>query len=75
MEQIKHAIYKDGEIIRHRPPLKVWINNFLRVAQFWTKNKYIIASRFDTVRQGGKLIKETLMGYDLKRIEHQRYFL
>lgn len=75
MEQIKHCVYKDGEVIKHRPPFKVWINNTLRILQFWTKNKFVIASRFDTVHKGGKLIKETLMGYDLKKIKHTRYLL
>lgn len=66
MEKIKHAIYKDGRITTHRPPLKVWTNNFLRLAQFWTKNKYVIASIFDN--------SNNLVGYSLQKTEHKYYF-
>lgn len=59
-------------MINHRPTFKVWINNFLRVVQFWTKNKYVIVSEFEQLYDDG-IVKETLTGYGFRKIKHKTY--
>jgi hypothetical protein len=66
--RIKYAIYKDGKIINYRHPLKVVVNNILRIAQFWTKEKYIFATLFKFSDEN-----DMIMGTRLMKIKHKYY--
>jgi len=64
------SINYNTEIKVHRPLFKVVLNKILRLFQFWTKNKYIIISYFDTTYQNGKVIKDVLTGYGFAKVKH-----
>lgn len=51
---------------RHRPWWKVAINSFLRLAQFWTENKILLATESEEVI--GIDCEPIVLGYGLYRV-------
>ena len=56
----------------YRFPWKVCVNNFLRLIQFWTKEKYICTTIVDsTIDHKGKITKEVVTGHTFAKVTHK----